>query len=122
MKLVEEALRTLFRKPFTQRYPKERPSVPPGLRGKLEHSREKCVYCGLCDRYCPSDAIEVDVKNKVWTHDLGKCLFCGQCEDVCRDMARKNAIKMTPAFELASYRKAFTRTHRGRPGSFAARR
>ena len=105
MKLLGEALRNLFRRPFTQKYPKVKPEVPDRLRGKLEHDKVKCIYCGLCEKQCPSDAITVDVKNKIWTHDLGKCLFCAQCEEVCHEMPKRDAIILTPEYELAEYKK-----------------
>lgn len=113
MKLLGESLKSLFKKPSTLKYPKERPEVPEGLRGKLEHDKEKCIYCGLCAKYCPSSAITVDTKNKTWTHDLGRCLFCAQCEEICREMPKRNAIKMTTEFELAEMKKKrFIRTHK----------
>ena len=43
MKLIGEAIKNLVRKPFTVKYPKERPKIPEGLRGKLKHFEEKCL-------------------------------------------------------------------------------
>lgn len=83
MKLIIESLKNLLKKPFTQKYPKERPNIPHRLRGKHKYNKEKCVYCGLCARYCPSDAITVDREKKEWSVDIGKCLFCEQCADMC---------------------------------------
>ena len=102
MKLLGEALRNLARKPFTEKYPQEKPQVPYNFRGKVVHIPDKCIYCGLCAKYCPSNAITVDVKNKTWSIDYGKCLFCQQCEEVCRDMIKKNAIKLSSVYELAN--------------------
>lgn len=102
MGLILTALGNLFRKRFTQNYPKVKPKVPEDLRGKLYHDKAKCIYCGLCEKYCPSHAITVDTKNKTWSHDLGLCLFCGQCEETCRTLPKRDAIKMSPEFELAA--------------------
>ncbi len=113
MGIIRSAIANLFRPRFTERYPKERPRVPEDLRGKLYHDRSKCIYCGLCEKYCPSDAIKVDRVSKTWTHDLGKCLFCGQCEEVCRTMPKRDAIKMSDHFELATLKKSdLVRVHK----------
>ncbi len=101
MGIIASCLGHIFRGRSTVKYPRERTDVPPDLRGKLYHDRGKCIYCGLCEKYCPSRAITVDMKKKVWTHDLGKCLFCAQCEETCRLIPRKDAIKMSSEFELA---------------------
>lgn len=83
MKMLKESILNAIKKPFTQKYPKERPIVPDRLRAKHKYDKEKCIYCGLCSRYCPSDAITVDKEKKKWVVDLGRCLFCEQCAEVC---------------------------------------
>ena len=106
MGIIRTALANILRPRFTQRYPKAKPILPEDFRGKLYHDKSKCIYCGLCEKYCPSGAIKVDVKKKTWTHDLGKCLFCGQCEETCRLLPKRDAIKMSREFELACLHKS----------------
>jgi ech hydrogenase subunit F len=101
MRLFPEALRNLFRPAFTRRYPKQKPVIPQGFRGKLAHDPVKCIYCGMCAKYCPSNCITVDQKRKTWTHDLGQCLFCGQCAETCHEIPKKDAIKLTQEYELS---------------------
>ena len=47
-----------------------------------------CVYCTICARKCPGEALTVDRAAKTWTLDEDKCVMCGTCADVCP----KNAI------------------------------
>ena len=115
MRMIFDAIKNLFGRRFTRNYPKTRPPLPEGLRAKVMHDREKCIYCGMCARYCPSDAIKVDMKKREWRYDWGKCLFCAQCEEVCRDIVKKDAIKLTQEFELAGKdRKRFIFSDKGK--------
>lgn len=102
--LTLEAFKNLFREPFTEKYPKVKPMIPEGYRGRVEHDTNKCIYCGLCAKYCPSDAIEVEI-GKRWKYNQGRCLHCSQCEETCREVVRKNAIRMTLEFEHAERKK-----------------
>ncbi len=94
------ALKYLFKKPHTVRYPKEdldvfeKEGVSPRYRGFHTNDHSKCIGCGNCASVCPASAITMveadDVKpaNKfAKTYrpviDYGRCCFCGQCVDVC---------------------------------------
>ena len=44
---------------------------------------EKCPGCGLCAKYCPSEAISGERK-KPYLIDSDKCIRCGLCMSVCR--------------------------------------
>lgn len=50
--------------------------------GKLEVS-DACVFCGLCAKNCPEQAITVDRKAKTWEVDHSKCVQCGKCIEKC---------------------------------------
>jgi len=114
MRILPEAILNLFRHRFTRKYPKEKPFIPEEFRGMISHSREKCIYCGLCAKYCPSNAITVDVKNKTWHVDYGRCIFCGQCEEICRDVVKKDAIMLTKKYKLADMNKRFSFGDKGK--------
>ena len=34
--------------------------------GVLKCDEENCIYCGICVKNCPVDALEVDRKEKIW--------------------------------------------------------
>lgn len=44
---------------------------------------DTCVFCGLCAKACPADAIKVDRKAKSWEVDKEACIKCGACIDKC---------------------------------------
>lgn len=98
--MLKEVIIHILKKPFTKRYPYERPSVPEGFRGAHVFNADSCIGCGLCSRDCPSGAIEmIDVSGKrrpVFHLDL--CIFCYQCAESCP----RGAIKNSGVFEIAS--------------------
>lgn len=49
----------------------------------LTCNKETCIFCGLCVKECPVDAIKVDRKEKTWEVDLDACAKCGACIDKC---------------------------------------
>ena len=99
-----EAIKSLFSRPFTTRYPFE-PTVPPdGFRGKPRYDEENCVGCLACYEVCPGRAIEYkdDIENKqrTLTQHPEVCIFCQQCERAC---ITGEGIKLTKEYELAEF-------------------
>ena len=88
-----KALRYLFEKPVTLRYPFERKEPAPRYRGFHLNDWDKCTGCGNCADICPNEAIKmIEVpgaeqkpgeKNERPQLDYGRCCFCGLCVDIC---------------------------------------
>ncbi len=98
-----EALLSLFKKPFTVKYPFE-PSPPPdGFRGRPEFT-DQCVGCGACAAVCPPKAITMmdTEETRIVRVDHGSCIFCGKCQEVCP----WEGIELTTKFELATFDKS----------------
>jgi len=51
-------------------------------KGDIHNDRNKCLYCGNCQR-CRAKAITVDHKFKKWTWNDEKCIRCGHCIKEC---------------------------------------
>ena len=68
----------------------EQPAAAASGGGKPSVDVEKCVYCTLCAKKCPQEAILVDRKEKIWKLDEEKCVQCGICASACP----KHAIEM----------------------------
>ena len=87
--MLSDTMRSLFRRPVTQKYPIERKATPEHLRGKLYWNPEKCTGCALCVKDCPANAIElitIDKASKrfVIRYHADRCTFCAQCVQSCR--------------------------------------
>ena len=64
-----------------------------------EIDQEKCKSCGLCQRACPTDAINKS-EDKVFTVVQEKCIKCGACFTACPD--KFSAVIKVPAFTIKS--------------------
>ena len=86
---LKEALRAVFSRRFTTRYPFEPHTPPDGFRGKPEFHEDDCIGCNACTEVCPALAITIQdhpeasppVRKIIYSCD--KCIFCGQCELYC---------------------------------------
>jgi len=102
--MLGDILESFFKKPITQKYPKEKSNSPNTVRGKIVWDPEKCTGCELCILDCPTSALELLILDKqkkkfVMRYNLGLCIFCGQCELSCK----KGCIKTSKdVWELAS--------------------
>ncbi len=99
MNLLGEVIKRVFSKPSTRKYPKERPDIPDGFRGRIEWNKDTCIFCMSCAINCPTNAITINKKNKTWSIDIGKCIFCGRCHDVCP--TKPKSVYNSKRYELA---------------------
>jgi formate hydrogenlyase subunit 6/NADH:ubiquinone oxidoreductase subunit I len=76
-------IRSLFGKPATAMYPVVKKEFYPRSRGSIEVNPETCIYCNICAKRCPTDAITVARAERTWTIDRMRCLVCNFCVEVC---------------------------------------
>ena len=104
--MIPLMLGMFVKKADTSLYPAIQANVADRFRGMLAFDAERCVGCKLCQKVCPTNALEIDkietdnTEEKRFTAvvQLDKCIFCGQCVDSCR----KGALCNTSNFELAN--------------------
>ena len=87
--MLRDVLRSLWQRPFTEKYPFEKRPSPERLRGQLHFSPEACTGCCLCVKECPADAIKLitldrKAKRFVLRYHLDRCTYCAQCVQNCR--------------------------------------
>jgi ferredoxin len=98
--MIREVLRSAARKPVTVRYPFVKVHMPPKFRGKLAFNPATCIGCKICERDCPSGAInirKIAEKKFECDIDLARCIYCAQCVDSCP----RKSLSTTEDFELA---------------------
>lgn len=100
--MLSNVFENLFNKPATRLFPFVARKDYKNARGKIGAMRiDDCIYCGICERKCPSLALKVDKAAKSWTIDRYKCIICQVCVDVCP----KKCIDMDESFMLSTYSK-----------------
>ncbi len=77
------ALRNLFSRPATRRYPFVVREPYAASRGRITIDFPACILCGACDRHCPANAIKVDRGEGLWRIDRFACVNCGECVVAC---------------------------------------
>ncbi len=90
-----KAIRFLFEKPKTIRYPFEKKEPAPRYRGFHLNDWDACTGCGNCADICPNEAITMIQVPEIEPDpdsgetgkrpqlDYGRCCFCGLCVDIC---------------------------------------
>jgi len=67
-------------------------------KGKLI-CNSNCIYCGLCAKKCPQEAITVNRAEKIWEVDVAKCTKCGSCVAACKKDALEFAVHVKKIVE-----------------------
>ena len=102
---LKEAVRAVFSRRYTTRYPFQPHTPPDGFRGQPKFQEDSCIGCKACAEVCPALAISVvddlqadpPVRRLVQYSD--KCIFCGQCELNC---TTSDGIKLTKIYDMAT--------------------
>jgi ech hydrogenase subunit F len=81
--MLGNILKNLTSKPVTRMYPQVSREPFKDVRGKVGIDIDACIFCGICVRKCPADALVVNKNEKSWEIDPFKCIICGACADAC---------------------------------------
>lgn len=81
--MAGSTLANLFKKPATRLYPAVEPKCSAITRGHVAIDVDKCVFCGICGKKCPTLAIQVNREAKTWEIERLQCIACGNCCEAC---------------------------------------
>ena len=76
-------IRSLVGKPATLMYPQRKRTYTVATRGKVENEIERCIFCRLCEKNCPTKALAVSKEKNQWEIDSLNCCLCRRCVEVC---------------------------------------
>lgn len=83
LKLGKMTLRSLFKKPATLMYPVIPRKWQERTRGHIAIAADDCIFCGICQKKCPTNALTVDKAERTWTIERMKCIQCSCCVEAC---------------------------------------
>lgn len=95
-------LKNFISKPVTEKYPFTPKVYPEKARGSINIEIEKCIFCSICQRKCPTFAIGVDKGAKSWEIDRLSCISCGYCVEVCPKKCLDIDNKYAPSVSIKS--------------------
>jgi len=83
-------LKSFMTKPSTRKYPFVKRKNYERTRGSIKIEIDKCIFCSICAKKCPTDAIKVSKDERTWTIDRLKCCQCTYCVEVCPKKCLEN--------------------------------
>jgi formate hydrogenlyase subunit 6/NADH:ubiquinone oxidoreductase subunit I len=112
LNMAKTTIFNLFKKPATLMYPFKPRVYYKNTKGKLVIDFEKCIFCMMCQKKCPTDAIIVDRTKKTWEIERLRCISCGSCVEVCPKKCLALENQYTESF-LTKDKKHSIEAHQG---------
>jgi formate hydrogenlyase subunit 6/NADH:ubiquinone oxidoreductase subunit I len=83
MSFAQKVLQSVVSRPATRLYPFEKRPFFNKTRGSISIDIDKCIFCSICQKKCPTDAIVVTKASKDWEIDRLRCIACSACVEAC---------------------------------------
>lgn len=108
--ISKTVIKSALGKPATLMYPVKPAKKFDISRGHVVNDIKKCIFCGSCQRKCPTKAICVNAKERTWEIDRFRCVVCNVCVEVCP----VKCLTMDPQYTAPAEKKS-TETMKGPP-------
>ena len=95
--MAKIVIKSIFRRPATVRYPFAPREFHARSRGSIAITVDQCIFCGVCQRKCPTGALAVARQEKTWVINRLRCISCGYCVEVCPKKCLAMLNTYTPA-------------------------
>jgi len=102
LSMSKTLFKNLFHGPYTTGYPFKPKVNFERTRGSIKIAVDDCIFCGICEKRCPTGAIKVDKSKTSWSIERFKCIQCSYCCEVCP----KKCLKMDNQYTSPEYEKS----------------
>jgi formate hydrogenlyase subunit 6/NADH:ubiquinone oxidoreductase subunit I len=92
------SFRNLVKKPATKMYPVVAPTYTKMTKGHITCDIKECILCSICEKRCPTHAIDVSKDDETWAINNFACIQCYTCVRVCP----KTCLDMAPDYTKAA--------------------
>jgi len=101
LSMTKTLFKSILHGPYTELYPIKKKENFELTRGKIEITISDCIFCGLCERRCPTGAIKVEKAKSSWSIERLQCIQCNYCNEVCP----KKCLRMDNQYTVPSFEK-----------------
>lgn len=102
LSMSKTLFKNLIHGPYTTLYPIKSKENFEHTRGAIGITVDNCIFCGICEKRCPTGAIKVDKSRSAWSIERFQCIQCSYCSEVCP----KKCLTMENQYTSPAYEKA----------------
>jgi ech hydrogenase subunit F len=117
MSLGKVVGRWMMSRPATRLYPFEKRTPYKITRGSISIEIDKCIFCGICQKKCPSVAITVTKATKDWQINRLRCIACNACVEACPKKCLNMENMYSPAVVVKGADDTFHQEEKAKPAS-----